>query len=128
MSGTNADQVIAPTEGSVYSRSNVATAERVTVPDEWIGRYVTIEAFAQDVYILFGDGSVTATVDTRNAKTGEAMNKADGISWCVAAGTRLSVIVRPRYVDSAGISHAVTSMSFISAAATGFWQARADSQ
>lgn len=115
-----------PTEAGVYARDNVATAELCEVPDNWKGRFVTIQAIGQDVYILFGDSGVVAAVATRSGKSTNALTRADGASWVIPAGQSISRRVPKRYKNAAGADLEVSHFSFISSAASGHWCAFVD--
>ena len=123
---TEAQNPQMPTEGGVYARNNVATAELCEVPEEWKGRFVTFQAISQDVYILFGDSGVVAAVATRSGKSTNALTRADGASWVIPAGQSLSRRVPKTYRNAAGVYADTSHFSFISAAASGHWTAFSD--
>lgn len=120
--------IMMPTESGVYSRNNVATAELCEVPDEWKGRYVTIQAFSTDVHILFGDSGVVATTATRSGKSTNALTRSDSVSWTIPAGQSISRKVPKFYKNTAGADLVVDHFSFISTAASGHWQAMVDDE
>lgn len=117
-----------PLEGGIYSRNTVATAELCEVPDNWKGRYVTIQAFVLDVQVLFGDSGVVATVATRSAKSTNALVKADGVSWTIPAGQSISRRVPGSYKNAAGACLDVTHFSFVSTGTSGHWEAFVDDE
>lgn len=121
-----ADQVIAPVEGQVFSRNCVTTPERCTVPDSWFGRYVTFEAFTDDVSILFGDGSVSVTHGTRSTKSTEALVASAVLGLVIPAGQKRSFIVPKTYNDGT-VDLTITSFAFDCSGTNGFWQAQVDS-
>lgn len=121
-----ADQVIAPFEGQVFARNCVTTPERCTVPASWFERYVTFEAFTDDVSILFGDDSVSVTHGTRNSKSGEALTASLVLGLVIPAGQKRSFIVPRTYNDGTN-DLSITSFSFDCSGTSGFWQAQVDS-
>lgn len=127
MSKVYADQVIAPFEGQVFSRACVTTSERCTVPASWFGRYVTFESFTDDTSILFGDGSVSVTHDTRSTKTGEALDVILTLGLVIPAGQKRSFIVPATYNDGT-VDLVITSFAFDCSGTNGFWQAQVDSE
>lgn len=103
-----AASVTPPVSGRVYVRATVASQERIQIPDEWRGGWVTFTAEGEDVYIVFGDSTVAALETSTSTLTGDDLDTPD-VDACefVPKGTSL-------HVDLRNIAEGVTHFSHIS--------------
>ena len=122
------DQVLAPCMNGVYSQDITAPNPiRYVIPAEWYGgRYVTFEAHSNNLWILFGDSTVTSTPTARNALDVDVLIPLDVVSWAINNGMSRDFVIPPsgKYLNADGTEISITHFSVVGVTAAGFWQAR----
>lgn len=105
----------APESGNVYTFATATSSQSYIIPDEWKGTYVTFQADGEDIDIVFGGDSVSATLNQIGSVTSNVMtpNAASGIK--IPAGQHRAFVV-PNRLD-------VTRFAVISGGTSGFWRA-----
>ncbi len=96
---------------TVYARATVTSSERLTLPADCIGKYVSFEAEGQDIWIVFGAGALTASKTAVSSLGGTTPAAATNGTWLIPAGQ-----TRRWRIPTKG----VTDLAHISGATTGF--------
>lgn len=97
---------------SNFVRATVTSSERITLPTAQLGQYLTFIAEAQDVWITFGKGAITASKTAVSTLSTNTPSAATNGTFYIPAGQVLHF-----RVPSNG---SVTDFAHISSATTGF--------
>lgn len=113
-----ATNAMAVTEAGAITLATSTTASRHTLPDSWIGRWVTITAIDQDCSIVFGDSGVDVDHTETDGGTPPAISLSDTMGEMIPAGQSRDRLIPKQYKNKAGTLLKVTDFA-IEAAGTG---------
>lgn len=96
------DNVRPPVAGEVACFAVTSSSARQTVPVAWRWRYVTIQADGANVYLVFGDASVTASDTATSGATQSVLIPNGGALECYLPGSGDAGTVAFAYKTASG--------------------------
>lgn len=115
---SSAASVTPPRAGKVYARTSAVVAELIQLPEDIEGaRWITLQADGEDIYVLFGDSSVVASITDRSSLSADVPQDDVNVCIVIPAGQERSFDLRKR--------RTLTHFSHISPTANGavrFWR------
>lgn len=109
-----AADVRAPRASEVYGDATAATPQRFEIPSDWNGNYVTFQAQGEAIQVLFGDSTVSVTMDQDSSVSTETLTVNAATGWEIPADTSADF----RVLD--GDTH----FAVVAAGTSGRWVAR----
>ncbi len=109
-----AADVRAPKASEVYADATAASSQRFEVPSAWNGNYVSFQAHGEAIQVLFGDSTVSVTLDADSTVSSEELTVNAATGWEIPADTSVDF----RVLD--GDTH----FAVVAAGTSGRWVAR----
>lgn len=101
--------------GDALMRDNVTSAERIAIPESWRRKYVDFTAMGADLYVRFGDETVTVDIGTETP--------IDGSGVPSFGGAEPHLIVLAGQTKPARIDRSHTHFAHVASAAAGHMHA-----
>lgn len=117
LASQTAEYVPAPIAGEVYRDNLAATSSRYEIPTSWKGRWVTFYHEGTDYQVVFGDSTVSVTLNQTSGVASEVLTAND------ASGVEISSLPSASWFVKKDPT--VTHFAVVGAAASDTWAARA---